>query len=512
MTLRSARFVLVVTLSAGADLGAQSPGFYRGEGQLLPPALRGPDDPDTDMADLTLADYLWAFQREALCERVVPVVLPANVLEQVRAALASAAKDVDPTLCWHALWALARIGRHDAEAAGRVRDRVLGGGLLAAQGPVGDVAAVALGLVAHDDAKALTALAQLATDVAAAPDRRAYAFYGLGLAAQDSRQATVQFRVLGAVERALLRASAAPDQVRIAALHTLALTRLETAPNLPGPALALLEQAWSEEPAPPGSSFDFRAHVPIAVGSMVRPDMPAAEAWRARLAAIATETVGSLQMPRSAVLALGALCRPWHDDDSPDAEYGRLLQRLTKDARDLQLRNYAWFAAGLQRGERQRQFLRKGLTGHFLMRPWAGFGLAALALAVADDPDGVAGDVAALEAAIAVTRSRPHRDELTQALDVVQRGVGADTLSLFLTRYHQPLPGVGEPVERAGTLAAELTHASTSLAQRRSIAMALGHLADASPHHWSARLARAIDYRSATPSLLARPHGVLRLP
>ncbi|HEX5050409.1 MAG TPA: hypothetical protein VFZ65_01425 [Planctomycetota bacterium] len=75
-----------------------------------------------------------------------------------------------------------------------------------------------------------------------------------------------------------------------------------------------------------------------------------------------------------------------------------------------------------------------------------------------------------------------------------------------------PLPGAGEPADRAAAFVASLSDAATPLEQRQLAAMVLGHLADASPRHWSARLARSIDYRSPTPVLLGPPNGVLRLP
>lgn len=488
---------------------AQLPGFHRGDGQLLPPALRGPDDPDVDMADLTAPEYLWAFHREALLVPSASPALPADAQRTVVAALTAATGAADATLRWQSLWALARIGRGDAAVAGQARDRVLGGALLAADGTVGDVACVALGIAARGDAKALGALAGLATAAGGVPRRRAFAFYGLGLAAQETPSPVVQFRVLAAVERALLAASQAPDEVRIAALHALALTRLDAAPDLPGPALQLLEQVWAETPPQSPAALAFRAHVPAAVAAMLTPDDAAAEVWRERFAAVVQQPTAPLPLVRSAVLALGALCRPWRDDGSPDADYGKLLQRSANEARDVQTRNYAWFAIGLAGGERHRAFLLDGLAAGILVRPWAAFGLAAAA-AKGDAAD--AGIIAALEQAVAATKHPSVRAALAGALAVARREPVRDPAVRYLERYREPLPGNGAPAARAAALAAELGHASTPIERCCTIAMALGHLGDPSPRHWSARLARAIDYRSATPALLGRPSGVFILP
>jgi hypothetical protein len=65
--------------------------------------------------------------------------------------------------------------------------------------------------------------------------QRAFAFYGLGLAAQDATTQKAQFGVLSAVERALLPDSDPDPELRVAALHALALVRIDVAPNLAAP-------------------------------------------------------------------------------------------------------------------------------------------------------------------------------------------------------------------------------------------------------------------------------------
>src|SRR5262249_57212243 len=113
--------------------------------------------------------------------------------------------------------------------------------LLAGEGVLAEVACVASGLVAHDDQALLDALGKVANDAKAPARKRAFAFYGLGLAAGETKSALVQFLVLAAVQRVLSTEVGPPVEVRVAALHALALTRIDVAPKLAAPALALLD-------------------------------------------------------------------------------------------------------------------------------------------------------------------------------------------------------------------------------------------------------------------------------
>lgn len=507
--MKSPLSIALVGLVLAPAVLAQTPFYFRGDGQLLPPQLRGPDDHEVELADLTTPEFLWAFHRDALLAPAAIAPLPAALQTQVVAALQQATEEREPGVRWQALWSLARIARTDAATAAVVRDRVLTGKLLDVPGPVGDVALVALGLAAHGDTKAMAALVATATRQTLEPSRRAYAFYGLGLAAQESSAAVVQFRVLAAVENSLLASSDAPLELRIAALHALAMVRLEQAPDVSAPALALLERLWQEGAPTTPVVPDVHAHVPIAVAAMLPRDADSAELWRERFAALAQDPGAAIGRRRVAVLALGALCRPFDADDSPEADCGALLQSLAKDARDVQMRYYAFYAAGRQGGTRQREFLRQGLAANFLVKPWAAFGLAALAARGAAKDDELA---SALATAANGMKNRDVLQALRAASAVAERQPTADRAQAFEQRYHARCPGMDQPAELATASIAELGDAKAPADRRARAAMLLGHLADISPQHWSARLAAAIDYRNPTRELLGMPHGVLRLP
>ncbi len=492
-----AAVVLAVAPSVPAQIRHQ-----RGDGELLLPALRVVNPAPLGIeVDLTQAEFLWAFHRDSLLPaRQTEPLLPATVAA-VAGALLAASRAADEELAAQSLWALARLAQHHAAVAAELHARVIGDGLLARPGRLGEVAAVGVGLGARGDGKVMAALAAIATDKGAPARLRAFAFYGLGLAAQESADVKTQFRVLAAVERALLVAGDAAPEVRVASLHALALVRIDAAPSLAAPAFVLLERAWAEEPA--AAPIQFRAHVPIAVASLLRSDDEAAKPWRERLAAAAAEK--SVAVQRSCVLALGTLCRPWQDGLSPDGRFGEQLRELATNARDAQVRFYAMFAMGQIGGAQHRAWLLEKLAKRRMLdTPWLGLGLAAgVARSGAADKE----VTAAIEAALATIKAPNVRTELEAALRVARGGPVPDAGTDFRERYGTPLTVTG-----IGELVATLSDGTQSVAHRSLAAVALGHLADTSPRHWSARLARAVDYRSGTAELLGQPGGVLRLP
>jgi len=352
---------------------------HRGPGDLLPPALGGAAN---GMADLTVWQFAWEFQRDALtAPRRVGEPLPAPVLDGVVSALRAQSGAGDAELALLSLWGLARMARRD-EGVGKTLREVVLGAALKRSAPVGEVAALALGLAAHGDKAAIAALRDLANDTAAGrafgdqaavPERtRCFALYGLGLAAENGHDAELQFRVLAAVERLLLPTADTPTQVRIAALHALLLVQLDAAPNLPGPALALLEQQWSL--VEPKQLLSVRAQVPLAAAAMLRPADAAAEQWRHRLlvAVAAAETAPAVT--RSCAQALGRLCRPI--DETTCA----VLREVAKTAKDTQTRNLAFFALGTIGGAPNEAWLMDQLGAKgagFLDRPWIALGLGA---------------------------------------------------------------------------------------------------------------------------------------
>lgn len=357
---------------------AQDWARYRGPGDLLPPQLGGATK---GMADLTVWEFAWEFQREALQPPLAAgAALAPAVLAPAVAALRAGALDPDEALATMSLWALARLGREHDEAGAALR-QLVGETLLQRPAPIREVAVLGLGLAARSGQEAIANLRDLASDTAAGrklagvpevPERlRCFALYGLGLAAAGDRNPELQFRVLAAIERMLLPGVGTPPQVRIAALHALVLLQLDAAPALSAPALVLLDHQWSlEEPA---QHLSVRAQVPLAAAAMLRPADADAAVWRERL-------VEALQKPtanavtRSCAQALGRLCRP------ADEEAGEVLRSAALSAKDQQTRNLAFLALGLIGGPAHEAWLLQQLGANgtsFLYRPWIAFGLGA---------------------------------------------------------------------------------------------------------------------------------------
>lgn len=481
----------------------------RGPGELLPPQLQGRPPAAPPMEDLTDSAFWWAFQADSLVPPRVAQPLPPSNTTMVADALLAATRATEPELAWQSLWALARVARHEPALAARLHARVNEGGLLARDDVIGEVATVAVGLAARGGEKVMAALAARASDAKTPPRRRAFAFYGLGLAAQDATTPNAQFGVLSSVERALLPDSDADPELRVAALHALALVRIDVAPNLAAPALVMLEREWAAESR--AAPIEIRAHVPPAVAALLRPDAAAAEPWRERFAAALDHKSSTGAVARSAVLALGALCRPWDAGDSPDARYGERLREIAGAHRDQQTRYYALVAMGQAGGAQHRAFLLERLKGKgakVIERPWVAFGLAAGSVRTG----AVDEVVAAIGAAVSGTRPPNQRAAIACADRAVRAQPWPDQDSEFEERYRHRMPGNSADDVRVGELVRMLGDASMALPQRCLAATALGQLGDASPRHWSAVLARAVDYRSGTAVLLGLPNGVLRLP
>lgn len=368
---------MVMAFLFAAPIPAQQWARYRGPGDLLPPGQGG--RADGIGVDLTVWQFAWEFQRDSL----VPPLLPSAPGPQVTAAavlaLVEGCKVDDVQLQVLSMWGLARLAREDDAAAKALHEIVLGGALKQ-PAPLGEVAALALGLGARGDMAAVDALRQLANDTAkgralvgakAVPERtRCYALYGIGLAAEGHADPALQFRVLAAVERLLLPTADTAMPVRIAALHALLLVQLKAAPTLSGPALQMLDQQWGiEEPAGPWS---IRAQVPLATAAMLKPEDKDAVAWRKRFADALTLDSTRNPVRRSCAQALGNLV------GIGDAEAVDVLREVSKSSKDNQTQYLALFALGKLGGKEGTAWsLRELAARDFMAKPWLGLGIAA---------------------------------------------------------------------------------------------------------------------------------------
>src|SRR5262245_12682271 len=141
-------------LAAALTLPAQEVLHDRGPGELLSPQVKAGPVPRQVQAgpvavidaDLTDSTFWWAFQADSLLPPRVAVALDPTTRSMVVDALLAATRATEPELAWQSLWALARVTRNDTKLAARLHACVNEGGLLARDGVIGEVAAVAVGL------------------------------------------------------------------------------------------------------------------------------------------------------------------------------------------------------------------------------------------------------------------------------------------------------------------------------------------------------------------------------
>jgi len=368
---------LLATLFISA-LPAQEWIRARGPGELLPPALGGPT---TAMPDLSIWEFAWEFQRDALAaERPSRTLTPERMASVIRVLRKQAGAD-DVELAILSLWALARIGRADRGASVALREIVFNGAARRSA-PVGEVAVIAIGLASSGEAREVQALCAIANDedagralvgAPAVPERmRCFALYGLGLAAEAHPFAELQFLVLAGIERSLLPSSKTPTQVRIAALHALSLLNLQATPKLSAPVLLLLEQEWSL--VVPRQLLSVRAHVPLVAAAALRATDAAADAWRHRFVAAMQNESEHDPVRRSCAQALGRLSGPEH------TRVVESLRSITSAAQDAQTRNLAFFSLGAIAGAENTNWLMSQLQRNSPMAilyeaPWLAVGL-----------------------------------------------------------------------------------------------------------------------------------------
>lgn len=236
-------------------------------------------------------------------------------------------------------------------------------------------AAVAIGLAAPTDRRSFDMLIGLAQDSStgrklrseSVDERtRAFAAYGLGLAAWQTDNVASKDRVLTALATLLEDAKNTPRSVKVAAVHAIGCLRLGgrkyDSVKVLDRALEVLE-TYFEAGLGAGERL-AQAHVPAAVAKLIGRDHPRAEHWKRMLAA---ELAGDGAHPRSSAaiaqscaLALGQLARPNDDDEAKgnvDVGCSHLLANVAKNHRDLQTRHFAILALGQIGGAGNRALL-----------------------------------------------------------------------------------------------------------------------------------------------------------
>jgi hypothetical protein len=307
-----------------------------------------------------------------------------TVMPELKRALdASTQRDITSSC----MVALAKIGLDHPEFrlvdvfAPRLRDGVQ---------EVRETAALSLGIAARVEGNSLDLLAGLALDDALGraarggevdQRTRAYATYGLGLAAQRSDDAAVQVRVLAVVRKLLDRDGRAARDVQVAALHAASLLRTSrrtyAAAKLRAEALDLLAHFFAADLG--GGDEVIQAHCPTAIARLVGRDESAGAEHTARFLAALTDGRGRRGTPiaQSCALALGQMALP---DDVTGASAGSISESLLDVSRthiDRQTRHFALIALARIGGERNRDALLREFSGasHAQRLPWCALAL-----------------------------------------------------------------------------------------------------------------------------------------
>jgi len=182
----------------------------------------------------------------------------------------------------------------------------------------------------------------------------------------------------------------------------------------------------------------IQAHVPTAIARVCEPGSRAAGRWRQRFALdlraglrdAARADLGKVNdhVAQSCALALGRMCAPWDDDNSPSRPYAELLVEAYRSHRDQQTRAFAALALAQMGGVRALSFLAEALPvgNKAIEQPWLSV---ALGVAVARSRAGADGDAddddaAARRAATEALRGQFERVRNPSTVGAIAIGLG----------------------------------------------------------------------------------------
>jgi HEAT repeat protein len=429
ITNLSPLFRIAVSAAVLAAFAAAHGGMYRGPGQVpaLPggpftpggPAPRG--GPTTGGAPLPSStpeswQYWWEFNKDryldlraAVLDAKVPVddeggtqasgleplrPTPTEIDEVVLPALDRLMQRYDhPDVATAGMIAIAKIGRlhPSVDVPGRIRANLRSGNQ-----EVRETAALALGISGLDEV--LPDLVALARDEAEGrrltgrtsvdARSRAFACYGLGLAARRSEGAATKELALAAAAAVLDRPDLLDRDLAVAAIQALGVLRpawSDSAQKRIGwQALQLLDGFWGRDLG--RADQIVQAHVPTAVARLIGRGLTSdhrryIETWVAALGGRDRDD----PVHQSMVLALGEIALPPESSEVAGAASDALWNYYRK-GKDEQARFFALVALGRIGGEANRTALleeirraRKGTE-----KPWAALALGLLARGTRD--------------------------------------------------------------------------------------------------------------------------------
>ncbi|MGB3969189.1 MAG: hypothetical protein WBO45_20815, partial [Planctomycetota bacterium] len=479
--------------------------------------------------------YLGGTRRSEASDEVRPTrdESAREVLPLLHRELASTTSGDVATAC---LVAMAKIGVDHREF--RLAD-VFRSRLSAADQEVRETAALAFGIAALADDRSLALLTELALDrdagrtaVGGRVDERtrAFAAYGLGLAAHHCGAAEVQERVFAVLARLLADDGRSGRDVRVAAISAIGLLavqrRTHAARRLQAEATALLG-AWFARDLGGGDEL-VQAHCPTAIARLVGRDLVLGARHQERFCSLLNPgpqaTRGSSAIAQSCALALGLMAAPDDGDGSAGADCGEALRTACRSHPDRLTRHFALLGLARAGGSANRAALLKEFDGaNSQRRPWCALALGVLSYHARADvaaagPDGLVGDtllaawhaakepglVGALAVALGLAgvteagellaarlRSDFAKEKMAGYLCIglallQRRGAAADIRGMLGEAERRPLllvqaaVALGRLGDRAtGTeLCSAFTAGEASLVRSAALAAAIGHIGD----------------------------------
>jgi len=230
-------------------------------------------------------------------------------------------------------------------------------------------------------------LGRKASEASEVADRtRAFAAYGLGLAAHKNTNIAIKTRAFQTLKSLIENKSITSRNLKVAAIQAMSLLNLGTSTDeekvLLADAVKCLEDYYM---LPLGSGEQLiQAHCPTSIAKLIgRGHEKAAyfkDLFAADLAEKGKTKRSSSDIARSCAMALGQLCLPNNDKDvkvNPDGKHCDLLLDTYHDHKDAQTKYFSILALGQIGGELNRTTLLKEFdkAGKATEKPWCALAL-----------------------------------------------------------------------------------------------------------------------------------------
>tara|TARA_R110002072_G_scaffold31466_3_gene96916 strand:- start:7963 stop:9738 length:1776 start_codon:yes stop_codon:yes gene_type:complete len=255
-----------------------------------------------------------------------------------------------------------------------------------------ETAALALGIAAIAGEDEMTMLADLALDRGAGRKAsgatvnnrtRAFALYGLGLAAHSTTNWKIKQQAFAALKEVLENKALRDRNLKVAAINGMSILNIGWGSlderQLLNDVVKTLESFYMQKVGA-GQNL-ILCHCPPAIAKLIGRDHPESAYYKELFAADLQER-GKIKrhgndITQSCALALGQLCKPYNDKRDADAKYSKMLLSQWYKAKDAQTRNFAVLSLGVIGGTKNRDALLKAFdkASKHTKKPWCALAL-----------------------------------------------------------------------------------------------------------------------------------------